>query len=138
MTVIKVYFWTLLLNEWSTLAPLIQLLIIQTLSRHLQLQQGMWWSCLLSIFKYLPLATWSLFKYFPQQVNHQKVVTIDWHQDAAEKESAPICAVALKPGSVDINGSILDFQLYRCCRRGTCPSFASDSEGNLWSNELLL
>ncbi|XP_019234964.1 PREDICTED: oryzain beta chain-like [Nicotiana attenuata] len=42
-----------------------------------------------------------------------KIVTIDGYQDVAQKESDLLCAVAQQPVSVGIDGSSLDFQLYK-------------------------
>ncbi|NP_001312881.1 low-temperature-induced cysteine proteinase-like precursor [Nicotiana tabacum] len=46
------------------------------------------------------------------KVNH-KVVIIDGYQDVPEDENALLCAVGQQPVSVGIDGSSLDFQLYR-------------------------
>ncbi|XP_015066145.1 probable cysteine protease RD21B [Solanum pennellii] len=60
------------------------------------------------------------------KVNH-KVVTIDGYRDVPQEETALLCAVAQQPVSVGIDGTSVDFQLYRGgIYDGSCSSSPDD------------
>ncbi|XP_069149724.1 uncharacterized protein [Solanum lycopersicum] len=60
------------------------------------------------------------------KVNH-KVVTIDGYRDVPQEETALLCAVAQQPVSVGIDGTNVDFQLYRGgIYDGSCSSSPDD------------